>query len=203
MFFNYTNNLNLQNTDVSSKNVNDSSKATKARKRIPFTKEEDRQLLQLVQYFGANDKNNWYFIASHIKGRTPRQCRERYQLFLCDNIRKKAKWTKNEDELLISKYKLLGPHWKQMEPYFNGRTSYNIKNRFISLNRRFKFTNESQSIFDNCSSLQNEVIQTTSSDISAKLDDHKDIDETFFNTDFEFDDYFPLFEGNENCTLFE
>lgn len=108
----------------------------KARTRCPFSKQEDMLLLELVGIYGIEDKNNWHFIACHIKGRNARQCRERYQLFLSKDIRRKAKWTKEEDEILLSKYKILGPHWKKMEEFFEGRTSYNIKNRFISLNRQ-------------------------------------------------------------------
>ena len=73
-----------------------------------------------------------------MKCRSPRQCRERYQLFLSDQVRKNAKWTLEEDEILLSKYHFFGPHWKKLEPFFVGRTSYNIKNRFTFLSRRMK-----------------------------------------------------------------
>lgn len=214
MFNNYAS--NLKHTIVDDQNTNDQSK-TKKRTRMPFTKEEDQQLLQLVQYIGVNDKSNWYFIASHIKGRTPRQCRERYQLFLSDDVRKKAKWTKDEDELLISKYKIYGPHWKQMEQFFNGRTSYNIKNRFISLNRRYKFANKSQSTFnyDSYSPTENKLenkiektiekpIEDDSSLLTQTENNQKEIySSAFTDFDFDFDDFFPIFDGNENYNLFE
>ena len=213
MFFNYLEGSNQANLD---QNFIDQPQSQR-RTRTPFTKEEDQQLLQLVQYFGVNDKNNWYFIASNIKGRTPRQCRERYQLFLSDDVRKKAKWTKEEDELLISKYKLYGPHWKQMEQYFNGRTSYNIKNRFISLNRRLniscknnddgnQLTNkvESPSIFNNYSSKTNNNFTDIKLEISHESNDSKDNNSSVFDEcDFEFDDVFPLFDGYEIYNLFE
>ena len=65
MLFNYPNQADANNTN---QNSIDQPK-TKRRTRTPFTKEEDQQILQLVQYFGANDKNNWHIISSYISGR--------------------------------------------------------------------------------------------------------------------------------------
>lgn len=105
------------------------------RKRNPFTAEEDQKILDLVQLYQDTSKVNWYFIATQLQGRNVRQCRERYQLFLSDGIKRKVKWTSEEDEILLKQYQVLGPRWKQMESFFEGRTSYSIKNRFISLTR--------------------------------------------------------------------
>lgn len=172
----------------------------KKRTRIPFTKEEDERLIALVNMFGIKDKNNWYFIANNIIGRSPRQCRERYQLFLSDQIRKKAKWTKEEDELLISKYKLYGPHWKKMEQFFEGRTSYNIKNRFISLNRRFKFQFQAE---------QNQIMSPIlSSPIAGEENDKTsffDIDNHFMSNEMDFDSSFEelsYFDDENNFIVF-
>lgn len=173
----------------------------KRRTRIPFTKEEDERLLALVSLFGINDKNNWYFIANNIAGRTPRQCRERYQLFLSDGVRKKEKWTKEEDDLLISKYKIIGPHWKKLEQFFEGRTSYNIKNRFISLNRRSpQFpTQEEES---------NQITPSTLSTPIMKKEKNKynlfDPNNHLMPNDLELDysDYLSFFEDDSNFTVF-
>ena len=48
------------------------------------------------------------------------------------------------------------PRWKQMERFFVGRTSYNIKNRFISLSRRINLFTEN---------VKNEENQNQSSEI--------------------------------------
>lgn len=123
---------NLINELEKGKNGNETNN-TNIRKRCPFTKEEDNLLIELVQLYGTQCKNIWYVIAGHMKGRNVRQCRERYQLFLSKNVKKKEKWTDEEDEILLSKYSILGPHWKKYEQFFIGRTSYSIKNRFKSL----------------------------------------------------------------------
>ncbi|KAK8834265.1 hypothetical protein M9Y10_027910 [Tritrichomonas musculus] len=208
MFPNYYNALIQTPIDINNQKLSQQPQI-KRRTRIPFTKEEDQQILQLVQYFGVNDKNNWYFIASQLKGRSPRQCRERYQLFLSDQVRKNAKWTSEEDEILLSKYQIYGPHWKQLEQFFVGRTLYNIKNRFISLSRRMK-------PYDNKEEYQQEESKekvslaksiTNEPDIPQKTDQifNNEYSSVLNESDFEFDlDNFPLIiDDNEQYTIFD
>ena len=97
--------------------------------RIPFSPDEDNQLRFLVKAYG---EQNWYIIASQMPNRSVRQCRERWQLFLNSNV-KHGKWTQEEDKILTEKYQELGPKWKLLESFFTGRTSYSIRNRWISL----------------------------------------------------------------------
>ena len=139
----------------------------KYRKRCPFTKKEDRKLIQYVQQFGANNKDTWHLIAYYINGRTARQCRERYQLFLMDGIKQKTKWTNEEDNLLLSKYNEIGSHWKNMEQFFIGGTSYAIKNRFISLQKKIK---KEQNLFLNNDSLNSSINE----DITSNKDKNED-----------------------------
>ena len=96
-----------QNYKKTTKKINVSKlddKEPKNRTRHPFSKKEDNLLMELVRLYDTSDKNNWYLIAYHMDGRSPRQCRERYQLFLSQGINKKVKWTKDEDDLLLSKF---------------------------------------------------------------------------------------------------
>ncbi|OHS99362.1 Myb-like DNA-binding domain containing protein [Tritrichomonas foetus] len=106
------------------------------RHRIPFTLNEDNKLAQLVNKYGDKD---WLKIASEMENRSVRQCRERWQLFLNINV-VKTKWTKEETQLLIEKYQEYGSQWKLLEQFFNGRTIYNIRNKWVSLNRKSKNT---------------------------------------------------------------
>lgn len=123
---------------IGSSNQNNKKYQVKHRTRLPFSLKEDMLLIKLVKQFATAERINWYYIANQIEGRSVRQCRERYQLFLSDGIKRKVKWTKEEDELLLAKYSILGPKWKKMEEFFDGRTSYSIKNRFISLEKERK-----------------------------------------------------------------
>ncbi|OHT03548.1 Myb-like DNA-binding domain containing protein [Tritrichomonas foetus] len=114
------------------------------RHRTPFTLEEDQMIQQLVNIYGDH---NWATVAANIPNRTVRQCRERWQLFLNSGV-KKGKWTKEEDEILRKKYAEHGSQWKYLENFFEGRTSYNIRNRWISLEKKDRkylmFSNASQ-----------------------------------------------------------
>lgn len=127
----------IKNTQIKTIDYNNKD-IVKTRTRAPFNPVEDFQLIQLVKQFGNENKHTWHLIANQMKGRSARQCRERYQLYLTDKIKKNKKWEKEEDEILLSKYSILGPKWKKMEEYLKGRNSYSIKNRFISLSRKMK-----------------------------------------------------------------
>ena len=129
---NYTKIKNVQISCIGNKEM------STTRTRTPFSKGEDNKLIQLVNLFGVENKNVWHIIAKHMDNRTVRQCRERYQLYLSEGFKKKEKWTTEEDDILLAKYSILGPKWKEMEKYLQGRNSYSIRNRYISLNRKKK-----------------------------------------------------------------
>lgn len=128
--------LNVVNRASQSEIAKKESEMKSSKKRCPFSSQEDKKLLELVNYYGDENRYTWEMISAHMNGRNSRQCRERYNLFLSDSIKKKVKWTKNEDEILLSKYEMLGPQWKKMEKYFVGRTSYSIKNRYNCLKNK-------------------------------------------------------------------
>ena len=143
--------------------------------RIPFSKDEDERLRFLVKAYG---ENNWYLISNHMQNRTVRQCRERWQLFLSSKI-KHEKWTKEEDDILLKKYAEIGPKWKALESFFEGRTSYNIRNRWISLSKKSqkKFQSSSKSTLSSVSSPEefekfqcsnNKLEQQTSKDVNIE-----------------------------------
>lgn len=91
-----------------------------------FTEEEDLKLCQLVEQNGAR---NWNIIAQSIPGRTGRQCRDRYQNYLCPGFFN-GQWTKEEDELLHEKFLLMPYKWSKMMKYFPKRTASSIRNRW-------------------------------------------------------------------------
>ncbi|KAK8857459.1 hypothetical protein M9Y10_015864 [Tritrichomonas musculus] len=94
--------------------------------RIPFTKEEDEKIKQLVQKYGCRQ---WQLISSFIPGRSPKQCRDRYSNYLIPGL-KSGQWLPNEDELLTKLYNDLGPKWSRIQKYFPGRSTNSIKNRW-------------------------------------------------------------------------
>lgn len=112
--------------------MDDIKENTCIRRRVPFTKKEDKQLMKLVARFG---ESNWNDISKFMPNRTKRQCRERWQNSLSPKNLKK-KWSNEEDNLLLQKYNIYGPHWKVIESFFYGRTSYSLRNRFNSLKKK-------------------------------------------------------------------
>lgn len=121
--------INQKSCDFLSHYVNSYSKSKKKiikKSRIPFTKEEDEQIVKLTEKYGTKQ---WSLIASHVNGRTPKQCRDRYSNYLVPGFFK-CEWTNEEDELLINLYKQIGPKWSILQKSFPRRSSSSIKNRW-------------------------------------------------------------------------
>lgn len=123
--------------------------------RSRFTKEEDELLKQLAD---SQESPNWNSIACHMKNRTGRQCRERYNNYLRPNL-VNGTWTHEEDELLLTLYEKYGPKWSLISQSFKSRSPVNIKNHHSSLvnqsvvkiriNRINGNTNEQQKMLEN------------------------------------------------------
>lgn len=122
MYFMDEDNIEIweENEKQEGKNINN------CRKRNPFSREEDDRLLELINFYG---KKNWKIIALHMDGRNVRQCRERFQFYLDEKTKNTERLSKEEDEILLSKFKEFGPRWKLMEPFFVKRNMHSIKNR--------------------------------------------------------------------------
>lgn len=106
-------------------------KSRKKVKKIKFTKEEDEKLYSLVEKYGENE---WALISSHMENRNPRQCRERWKNCLNPKF-STNKWTKEEDNLLLEKFKEIGNHWNKITQYFPNRSMYSVRNRIIKINK--------------------------------------------------------------------
>ncbi|OHS93757.1 hypothetical protein TRFO_11541 [Tritrichomonas foetus] len=136
-----------------------SNQCIRKKQRYRFSCEEDSLLLTLVDsYEGESQENNentslkleqsfpidkrnnyekssridWNQIASHINGRTARQCRERYRNYLYPNLNN-SPWSKEEDNLLEEKFVEIGPRWSSIARFFINRSEVNVKNRHYLL----------------------------------------------------------------------
>ncbi|XP_050378629.1 uncharacterized protein LOC126795944 [Argentina anserina] len=94
----------------------------------PWTTDEDKMILYLVQKNGVNDWSN----ISEAMGtnRTPFQCLARYQRSLNASILKRE-WTKDEDAKLSSAVEAFGESdWQYVASALNGRTGPQCSNRW-------------------------------------------------------------------------
>lgn len=97
-----------------------------------FSPCDDDRLRHIVEVLGDED---WNLIAQYMQYRNPRQCRERWQNYLCPSLNR-SPWTDEEDRLLLQKQKELGSRWVQIATFFRNRTDAMVKNRFHVLKRR-------------------------------------------------------------------
>jgi hypothetical protein len=79
-------------------------------------------------------KVNWAVIGQLMGNRTARQCRERYHNYLSPAV-KLSPWSCEEDQLLLEKYRELGPKWSQMTAFFENRTAVSLKNHYAKLSQ--------------------------------------------------------------------
>lgn len=83
-----------------------SSKNNKRPKKT-FTPEEDQTINLVVRLFG---NRNWEMISTFLKGRTAKQCRDRYMNYLRPEF-ENIEWTQIEDDLILELYSKHGSKW--------------------------------------------------------------------------------------------
>ena len=93
-----------------------------------WTRDEDEAILAFVR---ANGDKDWSKLAVTLKGRTGKQCRERFKNHLDPSVSRTA-WTPEEDQQLIDLHAQYGNSWTKIASFFSGRTDNCIKNRWNS-----------------------------------------------------------------------
>ena len=185
---------NLKSTDKTNDDANSSGKkqpnTDKKINRVHFTKEEDDKIKELVNIFGTK---NWTTIASFIKGRTAKQCRDRYSNYLTPGFFN-GEWTKEEDELLIKLYNENGSKWSIIQNYLPKRSSNSIKNRwhyFLRQKSEKKEETLNEKILDKKNLSENKIVN--------KDCNEKSLENNEFNEEVNANDAIDeIFKENEN-----
>ena len=98
--------------------------------RVTWTPDEDKMLKIVVDSFHAQLKGNrWSEMAKLIPGRSAKQCRDRYNNFMCKNI-SRSKFSHSEDQIIIRQYKQFGPCWRRISQILGNRSPLQVSNRF-------------------------------------------------------------------------
>ena len=106
---------------------------------IPWTKEEDEKLKYLILNY---ENLSWEMISEKIKGRTPIQCMHRWKNSL-NPIIKKGKWDSNEDKIIIDYVNKKGEgNWNQIQSCLVGRTTKQIRERYVNHLKNKIFNND-------------------------------------------------------------
>lgn len=90
-----------------------------------FTPLDDKRLMDLVLQYGQK----WEVIAKKMNNKNSRQVKDRYINYLAPNIKSGA-WSSQEEAKLMSLFLEIGPHWKKIASFLDGRTEVDTKNHF-------------------------------------------------------------------------
>lgn len=126
-----------------------------------------------------------------MDGRNVRQCRERFQFYLDEKTKNTERWSKEEDEILLSKFNELGPRWKLMEPFFVKRNMYSIKNRYKALLNVKKYPrnyDESKNVLTENQGCQSNIDQNETLNDTNVIDLFFN-DSEMYNDDFQIDEF--------------
>ncbi|XP_078163023.1 myb domain protein 4r1 isoform X2 [Carex rostrata] len=95
-----------------------------------WTKEEDMQLLAMVETFG---EKNWQLVAAQLEGRAANQCATRWRQTLNPKRTTVGRWSLEEDKRLKAAVMIFGNKcWKKICHFVPGRTQPQCRERWVN-----------------------------------------------------------------------
>eukprot|EP00281_Chroomonas_sp_CCMP1168_P013093 CAMPEP_0206283138 /NCGR_PEP_ID=MMETSP0047_2-20121206/40060_1 /ASSEMBLY_ACC=CAM_ASM_000192 /TAXON_ID=195065 /ORGANISM="Chroomonas mesostigmatica_cf, Strain CCMP1168" /LENGTH=879 /DNA_ID=CAMNT_0053713463 /DNA_START=12 /DNA_END=2649 /DNA_ORIENTATION=- len=112
-----------------------------AGERRPWTSDEDELLRKGVEMH-ANSPLKWTEVAKLLKGRQPKQCRQRYFNKVDPTLTQKG-WTDEEDNRIVAAQAKLGNRFAEIAKYLHGRSESLVSHRW-----HFVLSRKTQEILD-------------------------------------------------------
>ena len=93
-----------------------------------WTKEEDKQLIELVQ---SHNEKKWKEISNFFHNKNPLQCFSRYKR-IKPGVNK-GSWNKEEDDEIMKLIKIHGTNWSLISKIIKTRNNKQIRDRYINI----------------------------------------------------------------------
>ncbi|CAD8085271.1 unnamed protein product [Paramecium sonneborni] len=111
------------------KKSKDSDSSSSERRYGKFWKpNEDTLLLDLYRKYNGN----WQQISDEMPGRNLSQCQQRWKRINPNKTKLRKQWTDEEDKRVIELVLQQGRNWKVIEGFMEGRSSKQIRERFLN-----------------------------------------------------------------------
>ncbi|CAD8170983.1 unnamed protein product [Paramecium pentaurelia] len=118
----------LINKSIKKQNSESDSSSSERRYGKFWTPNEDTLLIGLHR----KHNGNWRQISEEIPGRNLSQCQQRWKRINPNKTKLRRQWTDEEDKKVIELVQENGRNWKLIEGFMVGRTSKQIRERFLN-----------------------------------------------------------------------
>jgi len=95
-----------------------------------WTEKEDAILIEVFNNYQSASKK-WKKVASHLKGKSPKQCYSRYRQI--NPSFKHGVWTKIEETKLLELVEKYGKRWAEIAKVFKTRSGKQIRHHYINI----------------------------------------------------------------------